>query len=203
MLRPTLVSGLLILCLMAPCGNMAMAGDPVVDPAALAGLELRFKGADQEKEKLYLGVGSAANLSVAQIKADRLIIAVLNTYCTICQEDAAVLNLMYKIIEGTPSLQGRTKLVGIAAGNTEAEVERFRKEFRVPFPLFADTNFSIERAVPKDLRTPMFITVSNVEGKSLEVVKSRFGSIENVEEFLGQVPRRAMLDGGPSQLHNN
>ncbi|MEW6138317.1 MAG: hypothetical protein AB1733_08800 [Thermodesulfobacteriota bacterium] len=201
MLRPTFVSSFLILCLMAPCGTKAMAGDPIVDPAALATLELRFKG--NEHERVYLGVGSAGNLAVAQIKADRLIIAVFNTFCTICQEDAAVLNLMYKMIEGTPSLKGRTKLVGIAAGNTEAEVEQFREEFQVPFPLFADTKFAIERAVPKDLRTPMFITVSNVEGKSLEVVKSRFGSIENVEDFLGQPLKRAMLDGGPSQLQKN
>lgn len=191
----------LIILLSVPWGIFAVAGDPAVNSSALAGLELQFKG--DAVQRAYLGIGTRTNLAVADINADRLIIAVFNTFCSICQEDAAALNLMYQLIEETPSLKGKTKLVGIAAGNTDMEVQQFREKYQVPFPLFADSQFAIGKAVPDDLRTPMFITAKKVQGKPLEVVMSRSGSVDNLDDLLGEPKRSAMLATASEQRRSN
>ncbi len=192
MMRRLVIVNLLVLCMCASWGKSAMGEAPVVKPSALAGLELRFTG--NEGQRAYLGIGPETKISLETIKANYLIIAVFNYYCTICQEDAPYLNLVYQLIEDNVLLKGRTKIVGIAPGNTDAEVEHFRKEYQVPFPLFADAGFSLDRAIPENLRTPMLITVKNVPGKALEVVKSHAGPIENVEDVLNEILRSAMLN---------
>jgi len=192
MTRQLVAINILVLCITASLGTYAMGEAPVVNPSALAGLELQFTG--NEGQRTYLGIGPEAKLSLAGIKADFLVIAVFNYYCTICQEDAPYLNLVYQLIEDNVLLRGRTKLVGIAPGNTDAEVEHFRKEYEVPFPLFADAGFSLDRAIPENLRTPMLITIRNVRGKALEVVKSQSGRIEKVEDVLNDILRSAMLN---------
>lgn len=192
MIRRLVAINLLVLCMTAWWGSCAIGEAPVVNSEALTGLELRFTGS--EGQRTYLGIGPEAKLSLAGIKADFVIVAVFNYYCTICQEDAPYLNLVYQLIEDNVLLRGRTKIVGIAPGNTDAEVEHFRNEYKVPFPLFADAGFSLDRAIPENLRTPMLITLRNVRGKTLEVVKSQSGRIEKVEDVLNDILRSAMLN---------
>ncbi|MDQ7782581.1 MAG: hypothetical protein RDU20_06870 [Desulfomonilaceae bacterium] len=191
MIRRLAVTSLLIVCFGMPWGAYVMGESPVVNPSALSDLEFRFVGTDGQRE--YLGIGPEAKLSLGGIKADYLIVAVFNYYCTICQEDAAYLNLVYELIEDNVLLKGRTKIVGVAPGNTDAEVEHYRDEYQVPFPLFADAGFALDRAVPKNLRAPMLITLRNNGGKAPEVVKSHSGRIEKVEDVLNDILRSAML----------
>lgn len=195
------VSAVLITFLVVPWGILATAGDPAVNSHVLAGLEFQFKG--DTAQRAYLGIGTRTNLSITEISADRLIIAVFNTFCSVCQEDAEALNLMYQLIEETPSLKGKTKLVGIAAGNTDMEVEQYRIKYQVPFPLFADTGFAIGKAIPENLRTPLVITTKMVKGEPLEVVMAHSGSVENLEQFLGVARRSAMLEPGPEPRVKN
>lgn len=172
-------------------GASAEAERPVIDAAALAQLQLPFAGTQAQRD--YLGIPSEPALTLAQIKAKSVIIVILNSFCTICQADAPILNAVFQMIEENPALQGNTKLVGIAAGNTRAEVQAFQQEYNVLFPLIADPDFHVDQAIPKNLRTPMLITANIIEGKSLEVVETHLGEVKDVDALLRQPIRSAML----------
>ncbi len=187
-----IVVSLLVACLSSPWGTVADAEGPVVMPAALGDIEL--KCTVNEGQRAYLGIASEAKFCLAQVRAERLFIVVFNTFCAICQADAHVLNAAYQLIEDDPALKGKTKLVGIATGNTDAEVEHFQQEHQVPFPLFADPGFSLERAFPANMRAPMLITARNVQGKSLEVIKTHVGPINHFQHLLDGASRTTMQD---------
>jgi len=169
-------------------GNQGTTVDPVILGA------MQFPSAAGCGPLAYLGVSTDQSVRLSQIKAERLIIVILNSFCTICQADAPMLNWIYKIIEDDPVLKGKVKLVGIAPGNNQTEVEHFRKEHEVPFPVFPDPDFSLDRAIPKNLRTPMLVAVKITEEKRLQVVKTHHGAIKSVDDVLEKPVRSTMAD---------
>jgi peroxiredoxin len=173
-------------------GTASESGKPVVDPVALGNLELTFAG--NETQRSYLGISSHTAPSLSHVRADRLILVIFNSFCTICQAEARALNMFYQTIEEDPALKGRTKMIGIAAGNTPMEVEDFGKTYEVPFPVVADPNFSVNRAITSNLRIPMVITAKVSKGQTLEVLKTHLGEAKSMEDLLEQPIRDTRLD---------
>ena len=190
-----LVSALLWMCIHCT----AVGAEPAVtsvDTSALSALQ--FPSTGDSSEQKYLGISSGDSVSLGQIRAERLIIVVFNSYCSICQLDAPVLNVLYGAVQDDPRLKGRTKIVGIAAGNTRLEVEDFRSTHEVPFPLFPDPNFSMDRAIPSNLRVPIVIIAKNTPEQSLEILKIHQGKLKDVDGFLDMASEGTARTDAPS-----
>ena len=119
-------------------------------------------------------------------KAQVLIIQIFSMYCPYCQKDAPNVNRFFGLIENNPQLKGKIKLIGIGAGNSQFEVNTFKKKYKVAFPLIPDGDFKIHKIVG-EVRTPYFMVMKLNSSKKLEVVYSRLGAHENVEAFLAEV----------------
>ncbi len=128
--------------------GLATASDSLtVDAGALANLRLSMP--DSAASKNYLGLKGTDTFTIPQIKADTVIIEIFSMYCPICQAEAPVVNELHRLIEKTPSLKGKVKLIGIGAGNSAFEVEVFRKKYNILFPLFPDEKFGIQKALSR------------------------------------------------------
>lgn len=188
------ITVLVALCSATPPGMADEGSGHQVNAEALATIRFPFTGSDTQRA--YLGIPTGETLSLNEIKAENLLIVVFNAFCTICQADAPFLNAMYQMVEEDLALKGRTKVLGIATGNTAMEVEDFRQKYQVPFPLVSDPDFALSKAMPENLRTPMLVTTRANKSTGLQVIATHFGAVEDPGQLLGQRLRSAMLDTG-------
>jgi peroxiredoxin len=124
--------------------------------------------------------------NIGDARAQVLIIQIFSMYCPYCQKDAPNMNRFFSLIENNPKLKGKIKILGIGAGNTQFEVDTFKKKYKVEFPLIPDEDFTNHKIVG-EVRTPYFIVVKLKGPKKMEVVYSKLGGHENPEAFLNEV----------------
>jgi peroxiredoxin len=136
--------------------------------------------------KSYLGLASGETFAVSQIKAEVLIIEIFNMYCSNCQREAPRVNELYRLINKDQKLKEKIKMIGIGAGNTPLEVEVFRKNYQVIFPLFPDDDYAIHKSVGEP-RTPFFICAKRNADGSLKVFHTNKGGFPDAAQFLKQV----------------
>lgn len=165
-----LLAGLLILI----CASVSAA-------ETFPGLALTGKLSDIQKS--YLGIKNGS-FTVADIKADFLLVNAFSMYCPICQRDAPNLNTVYDAVSKA-DVSGKVKFLGIGLGNTPFEVAFFQKKYTVEFPIVWDEDYSVHKALG-EVGTPTFYLVKLSDG-SAEVVYKSQGEIEDTAAFTQMV----------------
>jgi peroxiredoxin len=146
--------------------------------------EVPMQVPEDSKERAYLGLTEGRTFTLKQVKADLVLVEILNVYCPICQLQASVYNNLYNLIENDPKTKGRIKLIGIAAGNGKLEVKDFRDKRHVPFPILPDQYFEMHRAIGGS-RTPFTIYVrQDPSGQAGVVAKTHLGANRNYKQLF-------------------
>lgn len=145
--------------------------------------EIRLPVHKDPMHRSYLGLSGEGLFKIPQIKAKAVIIEIFSMYCPHCQREAFRVNELYQIIEQTPNVKGKLKIIGIGAGNSAFEVDIFRETYKIPFPLFADVDYSIHESLG-EVRTPYFIGVKIKGDGTHEVFYSKLGGFKKAGEFL-------------------
>ncbi|WP_320173438.1 TlpA disulfide reductase family protein [Maridesulfovibrio sp.] len=145
--------------------------------------EIPLEGKLTETQKQYLALKGNGPRKISDIDAKYLLIEVYSMYCPHCQREAPTVNTLFERLEKT--LGKQVKLIGIAAGNTEFEIDFFKKKFNVEFPIFADPDLDIHDKVGQP-GTPHFFLLLNDGGK-FKVLISHEGPFESTEKFLNTI----------------
>jgi peroxiredoxin len=166
------------------------ANKPLVSGGTVATIRLPIP--DNPNERKYLGVSGKHPFTIPQVKADLVIIEVFSLYCPQCQTAAPEVNALYQMIEAIPHLKGKTKMIGVGAGNSIVEINTFKEKHRVPFPLFPDPDFAIHKLL-EEVRTPYFMVVKLDKNRTCRVIHVKEGPFGEAENFLQQVIETAGL----------
>ncbi len=134
------------------------------------------------EEKQYLGLKNLKSFSISQIPAKLILIEIFSFYCPVCHKQAPIANKLYKFIQQDPELSKDFKMIGIGAGNNSREVDAYKANFRVSFPLFCDPHYKIHKKLGEP-RTP-FTILANRNGK---ILLTHFGVIEDTDEFMSKI----------------
>ena len=164
-------------------GYVSAASSPPAAGGMLPDIKLSMPRDSAEKSYLGLGFFGFGSFKIPEIKASLVIVEIFSMYCPYCQREAPNVNQLYDKIEQNPALKGKIKIIGIGAGNTSYEVGTFKKKYNVPFPLFADGDYVIHKTVG-EVRTPYFIGVKINPDGSHQVIYSKLGGFEGVDQFL-------------------
>ena len=120
--------------------------------------ETRLAVPKNSTEREYLGLTETKQFTLNDIKADLVIVEILSVYCPSCQRQTPVFNKLFGFIEKDAKTRGRIKMIGIAVGSNDREVEDFVIRYKIPFPIIPDPQFAMHRAIGGS-RTPFTIWV--------------------------------------------
>jgi len=183
---------LVIMLLLAVASSLTAASYPPVVGGTLPDIKLPIPKDSADKNYLGLGFFGFGSFKIPEIKAKLVIIEIFSMYCPYCQREAPNVNQLYAKIEQNPALKGKIKIIGIGAGNTSFEVGTFKKKYNVSFPLFADEDYVIHKTLG-EVRTPYFIGVKINSDGSHQVIHSKLGNLEGVDQFLEMIVKLSGL----------
>ena len=139
---------------------------------------LSFEQALPKEDHAYLGVSPDKPFTFQDIRGELILVEFLSVYCVNCLRQAPILNAFYSSIEKDKTLKGRVKILGIAAGNNLREVDRFKKELNLAYPILSDSRFVAHTAVGSP-RTPFSIWVRKERGGAGVVVSTHLGVMDS------------------------
>lgn len=169
----------------------AMGDTPQLEPNALwPAISLPLHADPAERH--YLGVKQGDTFAVGDIAAEVVIVQIFSMYCPICQREAPRVNQLYTLIDKRGDLGRKLKIIGIGAGNSNFEVDFYRRNYAIPFPLFPDGDFAIHRKVG-EVRTPHFFVLKKDEQGQTRVVFVHSGGFKTPDAFLDEIVKRCGL----------
>jgi len=165
-------------------------------PPAVGGTfpQVEFAIPSNPEHVRYLNLAEDSGVFIlSQIGAQVVIVEIFSMYCPHCQREAPTLNNMFRRIEASPGLAGKVKLIGIGAGNSAFEVDFFRKEYDIPFPLFPDGDFQLHKLLG-EVRTPYFFGLAIQPEAQPRVFFSQLGGARDAGKLLDDLIRAAGLE---------
>ncbi len=126
------------------------------------------------------------------LKTQVIILEIYSMYCPFCQEDAPATRELYQLIE-KQGLADKIKLLGVAAGNSQLEVDIFRDKYGIEFPLFPDPEFTIHQACGQ-VGTPFFyILEKDAKAGGFVIRHTQLGRMESPQSLLKDVLKHTGL----------
>lgn len=159
-------------------------------PAGSVMSDLTLSGEPSQEHLQHLGLSGPGPHRLSDIKAGTVILLAFSMYCPHCQREAPALNELAALIESR-GLAADVKLIGVGIGNSDFEVDVFRKKYAVTFPLFSDPDFTINKCLG-EVGTPFFY-ILGIDGASgaIHVKGSMLGRMESAESFLEHTMKAA------------
>ena len=118
--------------------------------------DLPLKIPDDLSSLEYLGMKKNKPFHLKDLKADLVLVEIMNINCGSCRRQAPAYNKLYELIQSNPDIQSRVKMLSIASGNQEKYIRMYKKHFKVPYPVIADPQFKLYNAIG---RTPTPLAV--------------------------------------------
>ena len=134
----------------------------------------------------FLGLMKGETFVLKDIKADLVVVEYMNKYCFSCQLQAPVMNQVYEAVGKDPQLRGKVKFLGIAAGNNQTEVDSFKAEKKIPFPVIPDSKFMAYEAIGDPGATPFTLLVRRTDS-GLIVTAAKIGLVKNPETWMKEI----------------
>lgn len=156
----------------------------------LSALELPMPQSDQDRT--YLGLEGTGPFKLNQIKTRILIIEIFNSYCPHCQNEAPLVNNLHRNIQERADLKDIIKIIGIGIGDNPDEVNLFKQEYRVTFPLLPDQNSDIGNTFGVEA-TPTFIGIRLNDRGFPEKFFFQVGGFAKAPKFLKDIIRQSGL----------
>ena len=150
-----------------------------------------------DAQKNYLGISGSGKFMTTQIKSPVIIIEVFSKDCRHCQKAAPLVNELYMAIKARPDMKEKIKIIGIGANNSNMEVEFFRANYQVPFPLFPDHDGAISQKIGIT-GTPTLIGVKNNDDGTMEkfYFKTEMFWFWDANRFLKKIIKLSELEQG-------
>ena len=132
------------------------------------------------EDQKYLGIGQKKTFNIGEIKAELILIYFMNTNCIHCIQSLPTFDEIFKTIEQQANLKAKVRIVAMGVGDTPTEVETFKKNYGVPFPILSDREYIAHKAVGEP-RVPFLIIARKDRGGKWIVASAQVGLVGAME----------------------
>ncbi len=180
MIRRGLIVGIILAVLAGVFGlaGSGYAGSAVLSEGSVLP-ELTLPAPASPEKKDYLGIGQQESFTLDQVSGNLLILEVLSALCPECHKSAPVMNRLYNVIAGDPDLSKDIRMLGIATGNSERQLNAYVEKYQVKFPIIADPDETVDRKLG-GAGTPTLMVVDN----SSKIRYIHQGRVEDLDSLL-------------------
>jgi len=147
---------------------------------------ITFNNSLSTEEQAYLGIQKKSTFSLNDINSPFILVDLTNTYCVSCKKNIKIFNEVYKKTYRDKDLRKKIKVLSIAIGNNEREVDYFKNEHKILYPIIIDPEFTSHKALGEP-RVPytMFIR-RDAEGKEI-IFKIHKGIFESADKLVDEL----------------
>jgi len=156
--------------------------------------EIALKAPSQARDRTYLGLSGGDSFKIKDLKAEVILVEVFDVYCLPCQKQAPLYKKLYGLIQSSPA-KDQIKMIGIAAGNDEAEIKKFQDHFQVPYPIISDLKYTLHEAIGGPPAPFSIIVRRDPGGKSALVADTHLGFNDDMQGLFKQL--QSLVRSGP------
>lgn len=156
-------------------------------------LSITLQAPEKKGDADYLGIEGSGEFRLSDIACDVLLVEIFSMYCPHCQKEAPNLNEFFRLLRKSVPYKERIKMIGIGVGNSAFEVNYFRKQYDIKFPMFPDQDFAIHETLG-EVRTPYFIGLKFEDDGSATVFLSEAGPRGKPDVFFHDLIQRSGLE---------
>ena len=149
-------------------------------------------------DKTYLGLKDDVKPILRNAQAELIVLEFMNVYCPSCQMQVPIFTQLYSAIENDQNLKSRVKMLSIAVGNNQKEVDAFKTARGVPFPMIPDPSFTIYEKLAKSMRSPYTLMLRKDKDNKLVSVASHLGLVRSYESYLTEL--KAVMQYDPETI---
>lgn len=132
----------------ADAGSGCPSGiDAAVVPSLSQALTMPLQAPSHPPDRELLGLDQdAREFALAELDTDLLVILVFDMYCHVCRQSAQNMKWTSEQIQNSPYIKN-ARVVGIGRGDTDFEVQTFRKKLKLDFACVPDRNKQVTDAM--------------------------------------------------------
>lgn len=179
-MRKSISLALLCTLFLSVLAGQALAAEAMPAPGqTLPTLNLKVPAFGQDAAEL--GVAGKKTFRLQDLKAKVIVLEVIGVYCSECAKQVPTFNTLYARLSRRIQA-GEVRMLGLAAGGTDMEVESLRKTGIYKYPIVADEKYQNHKLL-REPKTPFTMLVTPA-GKVLYV---HLGIDDDIEGLLARI----------------
>lgn len=190
-LRIAMAAVLLLALAVLPARAASLADEEKVIAPSMDLSDIQLQAVEQPYAD-YLGVDAGKPFALSDIDADYLLIQVFSMYCPHCQREAPHMKALHERLLASQHA-GTFKLFGLGVGNSEYEVDFFRDEYDLAFPLLPDPDYAAYEHVGT-VGTPFYVLVDLQQDNGHPVLFTQEGTFEDEKAFYDLLMEKSGLE---------
>jgi peroxiredoxin len=132
----------------------------------------------------YLGLKDGKSFELTDIQAKMLVVEFFSPFCPVCQSQAPRANKIYGFIQGDSDLSKDVRMIGLSLLKDEYALKVYKKNFKVKFPVIADTSGKIQ-----EKSGVVHIPITVVADKNGKILSSHLGKINDLDAYMGEIKK--------------
>ena len=140
-----------------------------------------------QQELKALKLSPQKTISLNDLKAEIVVVEMLNVHCHTCQLQMPVFNKLWDAIQADKVLKSKVAMIGITVGNNAEEITAFHQEFQPRYPILADPFKTVYNSLSDPKGTPQTYIIRRDAGNNWFILYHHRGAVDSHDIYLEKI----------------